>query len=205
MGGAVGTDATRLVRDADQPVAQDRRYRRGRADRRPSFGRGWPAAADRRRQHLRVAGPATAADDGCRHRVPLGDQVPRRPLGCRARCRRHLGRRDRGAPALPPERDGRGPRAARFLPRAPRPSHAPPAGRATPGQRPGRRRVPSLARRPRRRPLSGPERDGVLHPARRAARRRPQSGRSRSPRGRACSRWPSRSEASSRSSRCRLR
>ena len=34
LGGAVGTDAARVVRDADEPAAQDRRHRRGRGDRR---------------------------------------------------------------------------------------------------------------------------------------------------------------------------
>ena len=61
LGGAHRADAAGLVRDAVEPAAQGRRHRRGRGDRRAARGRGRPAAADRGRQHVRLAGPPAAA------------------------------------------------------------------------------------------------------------------------------------------------
>ena len=60
-------------------------------------------ALARRRQHLRHAVPAAAARARRRHRRPLDDEVPRRPLGRHRRLRRHERPDDRGAAALPAE------------------------------------------------------------------------------------------------------
>ena len=81
VGGPHRADAPGLVRDAVEPAAQGRRHRGDRGDRRASRGRGRPAAARRRRQHVRLAGPPAAADARGGHRLPLRDEVPRRPLG----------------------------------------------------------------------------------------------------------------------------
>ena len=51
------------------------------------------APADRRRQHVRHAGAAAPARAGRGHRVPLVDEVPRRPLGHDPRRRGHPRRR----------------------------------------------------------------------------------------------------------------
>ena len=78
------TEQTRLVwfETPSNPHAQGHR-RRGLGRARPRSRRpGGPApAADRRRQHVRLARPPAAARAGRRRRVPLGDQVPGRPLG----------------------------------------------------------------------------------------------------------------------------
>ena len=140
LGGAHGANAAGLVRESHQPAAQARRHR-GLGGHRPrSRGRGRTAAADRRRQHVRLAGHPAAADPRGRHRLPLRDEVPGRPLGHDPRDRRHLRRRGRGAPALPPERDGRGPGTARLLPGPARPADPPPAGRTQQRECRGRRR-----------------------------------------------------------------
>ena len=116
-------------------------------------------------------------------------------------------RRRRRAAALPPERDGCGPRPARLLPRAARPAHAPPARRTARANARGRRRVPARPRRHRAGRATRVRRDGLVHPGRRrgATGAAPRTGRSRSPRARGCSPWPSRSAGSSRSSSCRPR
>ena len=80
------------------------------------------------------------AHAGRGHRVPLRDEVPRRPLRHDPRAGRDLGRRGRGATALPAERDGRGARAAGLLPRAARPADAAPARGAPSVERRGRGR-----------------------------------------------------------------
>ena len=82
VGGPDRADAPRLVRDAVEPAAQGHRHRgRGRDHPRPRGAGGPGAAARRRRQHVRVARAPAAARARRRHRVPLGHQVPRRPLG----------------------------------------------------------------------------------------------------------------------------
>ena len=60
-------------------------------------GRARGRRAARRRQHLRLALPAAAADPGRGRRRPLDDQVPRRPLRRRRRRARHPRRRARRA------------------------------------------------------------------------------------------------------------
>jgi hypothetical protein len=93
------------------------------------------------------------------------------------------------APALRAERGRRGARAVRLLPRPPRPAHA---ASADGGPRAQRAAVVELLRasaRGRGRALARVQRHGQLPPP--AAPRR-------SPHARACSRWPSRSAASSR-------
>ncbi len=90
-------DQGALPRKPDQPDARDDRHRGGRRDR--PQGRG---AADRR-QCLRDAAPAEAADARRRRRRLFGDQAYRRP-GPLPR-RRHPRRRDihrRPPPHLPP-------------------------------------------------------------------------------------------------------
>ena len=91
LGGAHRADAAGLVRDAVEPAAQGRRHRGDRGDRRAPGGRGRPTAARRGRQHVRVAGPPAAADDGRGHRLPLGDEVPGRSLRHDRRRGGHLG------------------------------------------------------------------------------------------------------------------
>ena len=71
------------------------------------------------------------------HRLPLGDEVPRRSLGHDPRRGGHLGRGRRRAPALPAERDGRRARAARLLPRPARAADPPPADGAPRRERGG--------------------------------------------------------------------
>ena len=170
LGGADRAHPARLVRDAVEPAAQGRRHRGDRRDRRAAGGRGRPAAARRGRQHVRVAGAAAAADAGRRHRLPLGDEVPRRSLGHDPRRGGHLGRCRRGAAPLPPERDGRGPGTARLLPRPARPAHAAPADGASRRERRRGRRVPARTRADvADGPLPGDGRHGLVP----AARRRP--------------------------------
>ena len=193
-------------------------------DRRGAGRRG--GAARRRRQHVRLAGTPAAARAGRRHRVPLGHQVPRRPLGHDPRDRGHVERRGRGATPVPAERDGRRARAVRLLPDPARPPHARAAHGAPLRQRHGRRPVP---RRPLRtspgsatrawptgrhahprprdgrapdaaRRRAGLRRHGVVHawpPAARRAHGR-ASGPSRSASRSGCSRWANRSGAWSR-------
>ena len=113
----------------------------------------------------------------------------------------------RRAPALPPERDGRRARTARLLPRAARAAHAPPADGAP---RRERRAVAAfLGGRADVAAVHYPAMGGMVSfvpgGRRRAMAGRPPSGPSPSPRARGCSRWPSRSAASSRSSRSRPR
>ena len=199
LGGAVGTDPARLVRDADEPAAQDRRHRLGRGDRGATGHGGRPTAADRRRQHVRLAGHPAAADARCRHRLPLGHEVPGRPLRHDPGAGRRLGRGHRRAAALPAERDGCRARAAGLLPRAARPAHTAPARGAPRDERRGRVAA-FLRERPDVAEVHYPGIGGMVSFLAAAERpsARPPSGRSRSPRGRASSRWPSRSAASSR-------
>ena len=81
VGGALRADPAGLVRDAVEPAPQGRRHRRDNGDGGPARGRGWPAAAGRRRQHVRLAGQPAAPPARRGHRLPLGDQVPVRALG----------------------------------------------------------------------------------------------------------------------------
>ena len=205
-GPAAITDRTQdgLGRDPHQPAARHRRHRGpGRA--RP---RGRRAA--RRRQHLRDAVPPASADPRRRRRRPLHDQVRRRPL----RRRRRRGRRARPRPRregrLPPERHGRGGRPVRRLADAARPQDARGADGPALRQRREGRRVPHrrTSRSSRSTTRALPDHPGheVARPADGAVRRhgRPsapraaRSRRSRSATGPRCSRWPSRSAASSR-------
>ena len=172
MGGADRADPARLVRDADEPAPEGHRHRGvGRVVRERAAQAGRAGPLDRRRQHVRLARPAAAARARRRHRVPLGDEVPRRPLRHDPRRRGHARRRGRRAAAVPPERDGRRARAVRLLPRPARAADAPPAGRAPRGQRHGRRPVPRRSRRHRVGLLSGPGRRAARAPRR--ARSRP--------------------------------
>ncbi len=221
----------RLVRDPDEPATEAHRHRRRReGGPRPSRRRR-PGAARRRRQHVRLAGHPAADPPRCRHRLPLGHEVPRRPFRHRQRGRGHEPAGGRRAPALPPERDGRGARTVRLLPRPPRPADARPAGRSARRERRRDRPIPRRARRrrvgplprsrrraarppagrPRRPPDAQRGRDGLVRTATPAGRR----GSSRPDRPRACRRdlrvapgcspLPSRSAASSRSSRSHRR
>ena len=159
----------------------------------------------RGRQHVRLAGDPAATDPGRGHRLPLGDQVPGRPLRHDPRSGGHLGRRHRRAPAVPAERDGRRARPAGLLPRPARPADAAPSGRTPPVER---ARVAEAAPRPRRRgvgQLPGLRWHGLVHAGGRAAGGPRRSARSRSPRAPTGSPSPSRSAAWSRSSRSRPR
>ncbi len=139
---------------------------------------------------------------GRRHRVPLGDQVPRRALGHDHGRRGDLGRRGRRTAAIPAERDGCGARPAGLLPHAARAANpARPDGPAH-RQRQGDRRVPARPPRCHRRALPGVRGDGVVRAGRIGREDPARSGRSRSPSARGCSPSPSRSVGSSRSSRC---
>ena len=204
LGGADRTDEAGLVRDAVQPAcSRSWTSRRSRPTRRSSRRREWgSAAAHRGRQHVRVAGPPATADRGRRHRLPLGHEVPRRPLGHDPGHRRDFGSGGRGATAVPAERDGRGPRAARLLPGPARAADAPPADGAARVERRGRGRVPARASGRGDRLLPRVRRHGLV-PARGGlpAVGAPRIGRSPSPKARACSRSRSRSAAWSRSSR----
>ena len=113
--------------------------------------RGRPA---RRRQHDRDADRLPAARARRRPRLPLGHQVPERPLRRPRRRGRGPGRADRptrGALARP----GRDPRPRLGLARAPRDPHAAPARRAGVRERDGDRHLPRGHPRVRR----------VLYPA----------------------------------------
>ena len=159
------------------------------------------------------------------HRLPLRDEVPGRSLGHRQRRAGHLAATTSiERLRVPPERDRRGARAVRLLPRPARPADARAAhgapldqragrgaarwrratdvdGRALPG--PGRRATRASAGGPGRAPDGARRRHGLLRPG---AERRPLG---RGTRARASARrpgssaWPSRSAASSRCSRCR--
>ena len=87
------------------------------------------------------------------------------------------------------ERGRRRARAARLLPRPPRPAHAAPAGRRARRQRARRLGLAARGRGHRGRPLAGLQRHGLLPPPRGAADRLGRPGSSR---------WPSRWAASSR-------
>ena len=77
VGGALRADPPGLVRDADEPAPQGGRHRgAAAASVRERYGER-AAAAHRRRQHVRVAGAPAAPGPGRRHRLPLGDEVPR--------------------------------------------------------------------------------------------------------------------------------
>ena len=82
-GGDAADDPGDLVRDAEQPAAQHHRHRGHRG------GRARGRRAARRRQHLRLALPAAAADAGRGRRRPLDDEVPRRALRRGRRRARH--------------------------------------------------------------------------------------------------------------------
>ncbi|CAA9340859.1 MAG: Cystathionine gamma-lyase, partial [uncultured Friedmanniella sp.] len=110
-------DHRRLGGDAHQPAARRRRHRRDRGHR--PRGR-CPAG---RRQHLRLALPAAAADPRGRRRRALHHEVLRRPLRRRRRRPAHLRRRPGRAAALLPERHRRRRRPVRRLARAPRAAH----------------------------------------------------------------------------------
>ena len=196
-------DQDDLGRDPHQPAARHRRHR----------GPGQPRArgrrAARRRQHLRDAVPPASADPRRRRRHPLHDEVRRRPQ----RRRRGSGRGPRPRPRrerrLPPERHGRRGRSVRRLAHPARPQDARgPDGAALRQRREGRG-VPDRRRAGRARLLPGPRRppwprgrEGADVPLRRHGRpsapRVARSRRSRSATGPGCSRWPSRSAASSR-------
>ena len=228
LGAADRPDPARLVREPVEPEPQAGRHRRRRADD-PRAGR--PdrrrAAAPRRRQHVRLAGPPEPARARRRHRVPLGDEVPRRPLGHDPRDRRHPRRRDRRAAALPPERDGR-----RCPGRSTASSSCAGCGRCTcassaTSPTPRRSPVPRAPRRHRDGVLPGPGGRAARPSRRRAGRERapdaggggmvsfiPRARERRARRGARASRsrsrpgsspWPSRSAASSRWSRSRRR
>ena len=201
VGGADRADAARLVRDAIEPAAQGHRHRRGRGDRRAASRGGRPAAARRGRQHLRVAGPPAPAPARARtscstRRRSTWPATPTRSSAspsrrtrpsrsgcgsCRTRWARVPGPLDcflvlRGLRTLHLRMERHGANAAAV--------------------------AAFLSDRARRRggPLPGVRRDGVVHPGR---RRRDtdgprRNGPSRSPRGPACSRLPSRSAASNR-------
>ena len=176
-------------------------------------GPGQPRARGRRaagrRQHLRDAVPPASADPRRRRRHPLHDEVRRRAQ----RRRRWRGRGARPRPRrerrLPPERHGRRGRSVRRLAHPARPQDARgPDGAALRQRREGRG-VPHRRRAGRARLLPGPcrppgprGREGADVPLRRHGRlprrRAARSRRSRSATGPGCSRWPSRSAASSR-------
>ena len=154
--------------------------------------------ARRRRQHLRHAGQPAPARARRRRRRALDDEVPRRAL-------RH--RRRRGRSCATPTCTSRCascrtsigavPGPVRLLPRAPRPAHAAPAHARARRERRGRRRLPARRRRAST-TCAGPGFSGMVsfrHPDAVAHRRGHASS----------SRWPSRSAASSRSSRSRRR
>ena len=204
-GGAAPRDPGDLVRDADQPAAGHRRHRRG-GRRRP---RG-PGAAGRR-QHVRLAVPAVAARARRRRRAALHHQVHRRPLRRRRRRADHLRRRARRAAAVHPERGGLGAQPVRRVAHPARCEDPRRAHGTAQRQRRAGGRVPHRAPRGRAGVLPGParapgargrgqadaplRRHGLVPAAPAAARRR--CGSARPPR---CSRSPSRSAASSRSS-----
>ena len=169
------------------------------------------AGAARRRQHVRLALPAGAAHAGRRRRAALHHQVHRRALRRRRRRVDHLRRRARRATALHPERRGLGAQPVRRLAH---PARRQDAGRAHGTAQRQRRTgggVPGRAPRGRAGVLPGPprapgprgrgqadaavRRDGV-DPAGRGPRRGTAGVRGH----RGCSRWPSRSAGSSRSS-----
>ena len=77
------TERTRLVwfESPTNPLPEGHRHRRVGRGRPRARGPGRrPRPARRRRQHVRLAGAPAAARARRRHRLPLGDEVPRRPL-----------------------------------------------------------------------------------------------------------------------------
>ena len=128
---------TRLVwlETPTNPHLRVDRHRRHRAASRSSYRRPRRAAHPGRRQHLRLADLATPARARRGHRLPLGDEVPRRPLRHHQRRAGHLARRSARAPQVPAERDRRRAGTVRLLPRAAWHSHPGPARRAAHGQR----------------------------------------------------------------------
>ena len=168
-------------------------------------------ARGRGRQHVRDAVPPDAARARRRHRRALDHEVPRRSLRHARRVRRGARRRARRAHRVPPERDGRGAGAVRRLPRAAgdqdaRGAHGPPLRERGARSRRCSTRTPrstgcsTRASRRTRATRSRPGRCaafGGMVSFLAAGGRTPRS-RSRAPPS--CSRWPSRSARSSRSS-----
>ena len=207
VGGAVRADPARLVRDADEPAAQGRRHRRGRArrsTRRAAEGGRRPLiVVDNTFASPAIQRPLTMGADIVFHSATKylaghSDTI----LGVAVTSDDAVAERLRflqnAMGAVP------GPLDCFLVLRGLRTLHL--RVERHQAERRGRRRVPR-GRAGRRRRSRYPGFGGMVSfvPAAGGVAVGRPSGRSRSPRARGCSPWPNRSAGSSRSSRCRPR